>query len=304
MLAMAVSGSTVETYGAFDIHYYDVGEVWDGITNAQVWSATQKADVRAAIDEWDRVINNEPARQIQMHIFWEDFSGNILGGSSSHLLTGTDGAGEQTIWTGSELVWRENLDYGDSWDTYIRYDVDAAGNAWNFGEDTTGDDEFDFRTVITHEIGHSLGWIHSYSATTDTFGYGGYGLTTFESFFVDADGNAPLNGGAGTPDNFDEEGMVFFNGYNATNLYGGLVPIYSPDEYLSGSSLSHLDTGTFPDATMSHAIDLGDSRRTLSDLEIAMMADMGWDVIPEPSTVVVMLLFGSGLLGIRRFFAV
>lgn len=303
--AVCVRAATVESYGAFNIHYYDAGEVWNGITNAQAWSATQQADIRSAIDEWDRVVNNTPVRQVNMHVFWDSFSGTILGGSSSYLLAGTDGGGQQTIWTGSELAWREGYDAGNAWDTYIRYDVDAAGLAWNFGTAAPAAAEIDFRSVITHEIGHSLGWLGSYDPAFDDFGLGGNGLTTYERFLVDSAGNKPLNGGTGTPGDFNElDNPVYFDGFNATNLYGGLVPIYAPDPYEAGSSLSHLDTGTFPDAMMSHAISIGDTRRTLSDLEIAMMADMGWDVIPEPASMVVFVLGAAGFFGVRRFFLV
>jgi len=305
LAAVSARAATVESYGAFDIYYYGVGEVWNGITNAQVWSATQQADLHSAIDEWDRVILNTSARQLRMHVFWGSFSGTTLGDSSSYLLAGTDGSGNKTIWTGSELAWRESYDAGNAWDTYIRYDVDAAGLAWNFGSGAPAAGEIDFRSVVTHEIGHSLGWLGSYDSVADNFGLGDYGLTTYESFLVDSQGNKPLNGGTGTPDNFNElDNPVYFDGFSATNLYGGLVPIYAPDPYEAGSSLSHLDTGTFPDATMSHAISIGDTRRTLSGLEIAMMDDMGWDVIPEPASLLCMALAAGGFLGIRRTFLV
>ena len=107
---------------------------------------------------------------------------------------------------------------------------------------------------------------------------------------------------SGTPDNFNELGPVYWNGYNATNLYGGLVPIYAPTNYLPGSSLSHLDEATFGTTLMTPRAELGGVTRSVSDLEIAMMKDMGWDVIPEPATVFVLLFSGTGILAIRRIF--
>jgi hypothetical protein len=309
ILALGVVGAqatTIETHGAFDVYYYDVDEVWaeKGITNVQAWTATQKSDINSAIDEWDRVIENAPARQIKMHVFWSSFDGTILGGSSSALFSGTSN-GEQTIFTGSERAWRENNSSATTWDTYIRYDTDAGGLAWNFGSDAPAANTIDFRSVITHEIGHSLGWMSSYSTTTDKFGLGGYGLATYDKFLVDSAGNKPLNDGTGTPGDFNQlDNPVYFDGAAATNLYGGLVPIYAPDPYEQGSSLSHLDTGTFPDAVMSHLIAVGNERRTLSNLEISMMDDMGWQVIPEPASLIMITLTVSGFYGIRRFFLI
>jgi hypothetical protein len=293
-----ITAAIVESYGAFDIHYYGVGEVWatGGITNQVAWADTEKGDLHAAIDEWNRVIKNVNSRQIQLHVFWDEMAPNTLGGSSSALWG--DGS---AIWTGSEAAWRDGDTSVSTWDTYIIYNKNFS---WNFGSGLPGLFDYDFRSVVTHELGHSLGWLGSYrSSPYDNFGYGGYGLTAFESFLVDSTGNSPFNGTSGTPENFNEtDNPVYFNGANAMAVYGDLVPIYAPTNYTPGSSLSHLDTATFPDYTMAHAIANGTTKRTLSDLEIAMMADMGWDVIPEPSPVVMSALICLTALWIRRRF--
>jgi hypothetical protein len=297
LLSATSVAETIESYGPFDIHYYGVGEVWAtaGITNQVAWANTEKGDLHSAIDEWNRVINNVNSRQIQLHVFWDEMAPNILGGSSSALW-----ANYNKIWTGSEAAWRDGNTTATTWDTYIIYNKNFS---WNFGASLPGFFEYDFRSVVLHELGHSLGWLGSYDPDYDDFGYGGYGLTTFESFLVDSMGNSPFNGTSGTPENFNEtDSPVYFNGTNATTLYGGLVPIYAPTNYTPGSSLSHLDTETFPDYTMAHAIANGATKRTLSDLEIAMMSDMGWDVIPEPSPMIMISLVCCVAFWIRRRF--
>ena len=46
-------------------------------------------------------------------------------------------------------------------ETHGAFDIhycDAAGMGWNFGSAAPAANEIDFRSVITHEIGHSLGF--------------------------------------------------------------------------------------------------------------------------------------------------
>lgn len=298
LLAAAATAVVVESYGPFDIHYYGAGEVWNvgGVTNKSEWVDTQKADLRSAIDEWNRVIKNVNGRQIKLHVFWDEMSAGTLGGSASALW-----ANYNRIWTGSEAAWRDgNTSSSVTWDTYVVYN---SNYSWNFGSGAPGFSSYDFRSVALHEIGHSLGWVTSYDPDYDDFGYGGYGLTAFESFLVDGSGNSPFNGTAGAPGNFNElDNPVYFSGAKAAAIYGGPVPIYAPENYSPGSSLSHLDTTTFSDYTMSHAIANGAMKRTLSDLEIAMMSDMGWDVIPEPSPVMLVTFVCTAAFWIRRRF--
>jgi hypothetical protein len=98
-------------------------------------------------------------------------------------------------------------------------------------------------------------------------------------------------GTTGTPGNFNEtDNPVYFDGAAAKAANGGSdVAIYAPTTYSSGSSLSHLDESTFPNALMSPSIGLGQEIRQPTSLEWAMMTDMGWQIVPEPGTVGMLL---------------
>jgi hypothetical protein len=48
---------------------------------------------------------------------------------------------------------------------------------------------------------------------------------------------------------------------------------------------------------MYYAVGAGDVRRTYSAVEKGILADIGWSVVPEPGTG---LLIGLGLLGLSR----
>lgn len=292
----------MRTQGAFNITFYNSGETdGGGYTGSQNWTAQQMDDVAASAATWTSRIGNIPSRQVDMHVFWNSFSGNTLGGSSSPLV-----GDYATAWSLPEYVWRAGGDFtrpaGYYADTTIVYDADAAGFGWNFGTGKPGALQVDFRSVITHEIGHSLGFGGAYDSATDTWWFGG--VTAWDANLRDSAGNQPAPDSTGTPGDFNQlDNPVYFVGANAVAANGGNpVPIYAPPTFSDGSSLSHLDEATYPNSLMSPFIGLGETVREPSSIEWAMMSDMGWNIvpIPEPSTIVALLgLAGAGFVGYR-----
>ncbi|HUT91626.1 MAG TPA: PEP-CTERM sorting domain-containing protein [Thermoguttaceae bacterium] len=319
-VATPANAAITQSYGPFDVTFYGSGEGvnygtgWDfSGAGDQDWTAQQMSDIGAAVDAWDKWIGNEAGRQVNMHVYWYDWTGSTLGGSYSP--QGGDGT---TAWVYGEHVWRDGVNYTGGFtvfDTVIL--LDSTGTVWNFGSGVPSSSAYDFRSVMTHEIGHSVGFWPTYDGDYDDWGwvYGtssspgegvGYrGLTEWDKNLVEKTAgaeNRALSGGAGgTPGDFDETGDVFWDGANAVAYYGDLVPIYAPSTYSSGSSLSHLDEATFGTMLMTPAIGAGQYTRELSTLELAMMQDMKWNVVPEPGSVIVFGgLFGSFLVWHRR----
>jgi hypothetical protein len=305
--SLCTSTPLIQTYGAFEVTFYNTGDTNGKYTGESDWTNEHIADVKASINEWQSCIANTPGRSIKLHLFWNQLNvagGKSLGGSINQRMQ-ADGQ----LWNSTEYVWKTGQDvavnsYG--YDTAVRLDTTAAGTSWNFGSDAPTSGEVDFRSVFTHELGHSLGWDISYDRYYDDWGWmytsgsaGNYfGLTAWEKNLIDSAGNKPANGTTGTPGNFNQlDNPVYFDGANAVALYGGLVPIYAPATYSLASSLIHLDEMTFSSSLMSASIGLGQTARTISELEWAMMKDMGWTVIPEPASVLLML---SALSFIRR----
>jgi hypothetical protein len=126
-------------------------------------------------------------------------------------------------------------------------------------------------------------------------------LTEFSKFFRDDAGNKPLAGGYGTPGNFNQlDNPVWFVGPNAMAANGGNpVAVYAPATYSAGSSLSHVDEATYPLDLMSPSIALGQSARTPSQRDVAILKDIGWNIVPEPSTFAMLAVAGFALVLVR-----
>lgn len=214
---------------------------------------------------------------------------------------------------------------GDQTATQGQMRVDFGYN-WHVGTSAPGNSAFDFRTVLLHEISHSLGFasvIDEVSGeglnVTQNGNFFGETFSTFDSFLVDGS-NTPLIttgpidfDGTTFTDGADADNVIdvftgddlYFNGPNAVAEYGGPVPLYAPSVYNPGSSVSHFDTTdpTLANDPMLHAIAPGVANREYTDLDIAVLEDLGYTIVsavPEPSSSALLGTAALAMLGMRR----
>ncbi|MCX2935242.1 Ig-like domain-containing protein [Mycobacterium pinniadriaticum] len=177
---------------------------------------------------------------------------------------------------------------------------------WNFGYpwalgDSVGSSQYDFQSTAMHELLHTFGFI----SVVDSAGKNtGTNWTTYDSFIVNSAGTSAFNG-----DNWKTafnsnltggNGGLYFGGANAVAAYGGPVPLYTPNPWESGSSMSHLNDKVFTGSMtqlMNAASDTGLGVRTLSAIEIGIMQDLGYTMVSQSSGAAVLFL---GWMLVRR----
>ena len=145
----------------------------------------------------------------------------------------------------------------------------------------------DMATIMAHEIGHMLGMAASYLDSQSIWGRFARGqrhLQEYDTFLRDQHGNAPT---PGTGSAFDVTGDVTFVGQNAVDALGQPIPIYAPDPFQQGSSLSHPHLPA-QRALMHYASTVGQSMHGLYDYERGMFQDLQW-IFNEPAQLHVML---------------
>ncbi len=192
------------------------------------------------------------------------------------------------------------------------------GNAFTWYTGTDGNTpagQYDLVSIALHEIGHQMGFFDTYNETYNDWGYvPNYGSTEpaislWDKLLRDQNGNVPKPYDVEDPTSVDVTGSIYFTGPQARAANGGLdVPIYAPDPYQPGSSLSHLDEQLpYSDFLMSYSMGSGQSVHNLSAVERGMLEDLGWNItaIPEPGTFLLFslggfFLFGLGGLALRR----
>jgi len=160
---------------------------------------------------------------------------------------------------------------------------------WDWSTTTTayGASEFrvvNFYTTLIHEIGHGLG----FDPRINQDGTGAYisnepsGFGTFQTLGVGTNStNYLVNMTEDERSNSIKSDNIYFNGPNATNLYGGPGKIFSPTNYLPGSSMSHLDYSVDTNRRLLMYPSSGPYKLEnimYSPLELGIFEDMGYSL--------------------------
>lgn len=170
------------------------------------------------------------------------------------------------------------------------------GNPWAYGS-TVGRSQYDFTSTAMHELMHSFGFLsYTYAAGDNT----GREWTIFDQYMVTADGTKVISDAYRWRTAYDTNltggnGGLYFGGPNAVAAYGGYVPLYTPDPWEEGSSVSHLDDYTFTGSStqlMNAVTDTGLGIRVLSPVELGILTDLGYSVTDAPIVAFVFVGFG------------
>ena len=173
-------------------------------------------------------------------------------------------------------------------------DIESSFNStepnWYFGTDSNpAANQFDFVTVVLHELFHGLGFIDSFdidaNPTQGIFGVGPDQIpVVYDIFLVDGSGNflvedfpnpSPALLAAMTGND------LFFAGPDATSANGGTPPrVFAPAEFQFGSSIAHWDDDTFPsgnpNALMTPFVGSGEANHDPGPNAIGLLRDLGY----------------------------
>ena len=208
-----------------------------------------------------------------------NFFGYTPGVIHKKILTGIDD-------NGASLDGEVNVNFGYGWDL----------------DDEVSSALFDFKATIIHEMLHTLGFLSGiYEDGSDAFGSpsGDPGVwEIFDDFLSDKNGTALINDSTFALDGTawrtlsvggaSPGGGLFFNGPKAAAANGGQpVGLYTPTPWEEGSSGSHLDDDNpaLAGSLMLAATDTGRYRRSLTDVERAILEDLGFTLHPLPALV-------------------
>ncbi|MBX9922342.1 MAG: hypothetical protein K2Y33_21315 [Mycolicibacterium frederiksbergense] len=270
--------------------------VFNYTTGSQYWSPEARSALqRAATNLMGQFIVSTPV-VVTYDITGENSSGTNTLASVDSPLTGS-GAGFFPTVVQHKLLTGVDAN-GVAPDGEINWNFSYP---WAFGDFVSGQ-QYDFTTVAMHELLHSFGFMSYVQPST----------TATQRAWTLYDGFLQNSGGAdliGADFRFDPTlvaaltgagGGVFFGGAGAVDAYGTLVPVYAPSSWVAGSSISHLDGTVFtgPDRQlMNPQVPAGPGLRTLSDVERAIMQDLGYTLAPMDATSTLALV---GFVFLRR----
>ena len=239
-----------------------------------------KQDVQSAIDIWS--VNFSSTVPISIEATWgRSTSWGILGSARpGNFFSSFPGAPDPSLWYTSALanaIAGKDLDKSNP---EMIIEVNSGG-AWNSrGDGLPRSNEYDLTSVFLHEIAHGLGFIsnESYETLLDIASLDQ--PTPFDAFAQSADGRRLAD--LPTPSAELAKTLtssLVWSGPAGIKANGGVKPkLYTPLQYQSGSSTSHLDEQTFSkagrDSLMTPNLDPGEIFTEPGPLLLAMLEDM------------------------------
>ena len=255
-----------------------------------------KAAFNAAASVWANLVKSSVP--ITIEACWASLSGSTLG------------------YSGGSTLHRNfpNVPFGNTWyssslaNSFAGYDLNPSNVdmhitynqnfTWYLGTDgSTPAGQYDFMSVVLHEICHGLNFSGSmqYSGGQVGWGYGTGSPSIYDTFMKDGSGNSLINTGV-YPNPSTSLGTaltsnsIWFYGGNAMAANGGSpVKIYAPSTWLDGSSYSHLDYTTFSGTVnklMVYAISSGVSIHDPGPVTTGLLKDLGWSGSPGQATLI------------------
>jgi len=160
---------------------------------------------------------------------------------------------------------------------------------WYFGTDgNPGSGQWDFVSVVLHELGHGLGSLGGSSVNgsgVGTFGFSGTPVIWDQFTETTAAEDLSTLSGSALGDALTSNG-VYWDGTNGQEGLNGTRPrIYAPGTWNSGSSYSHLNESTYgagnANSLMTPFIGSAEAIHDPGPAMIGMFQDMGWEIFPE-----------------------
>lgn len=258
-----------------------------------------------AVDIWSRVLNLSVPVVIDA-----DFSAlgpNVLGAAGPTFIN-RDGAGYPLAGHWYPIALSNQFDgtdvlvpfFGPN-TAHIGASFSSEFDNWYYGLDgCPAADEFDFVTVVLHEIGHGLGFTTGRDVfnipglpSIGCFGQGGFPFaydsflenSAFPGFNLSAFAAAVGTGCFIGLGDFYTNDMLFFNGPETVACIGGPAKLYAPATFAGGSSTAHFDEATYPGVNdlgglMTPFIGRGEATHD-PGCTLALLRDLGYDAAQD-----------------------
>lgn len=248
-----------------------------------------QAAFQYAVNIWASLLTS--AVPIRVTANWTALPPNVLGSAgASALYRDFPNAPQAGTWYAVAVAEKlAGADLNPTTSADINANFSSAIPNWYFGTDgNTPSGQFDFVTIVLHELGHGLSFFGSMTVSS---GQGSWGGGTAFPYIYDryAENNSAQallnttlfpNPSVALATQL-QSNNIFFNGPQAVAANGGIRPrLYAPGSWIQGSSYSHLDEATYPagnqHSLMTPEIGTAEAIHTPGPITLGMFRDMGW----------------------------
>ncbi|MEO9869391.1 T9SS type A sorting domain-containing protein [Ekhidna sp.] len=244
-----------------------------------------------AVDIWAQTITSDVPIRVTAN--WSQLGPGVLGSASAtSTVSNFENAPEKDTrypLALAEKLARKQLNFESQSEVSANFNSQID---WYFGIDANPpSDQYDLVSVVLHEIGHGLGFSASFGANAQiaAWGLGNTGQPNtpiiYDLYLVDRLGNQLIDEDVYANNSAELLAAVTNNSVSygsslAEDVYGTFPPIFAPNPWNGGSSISHLDESVFPagneNSLMSPQFGLGEAIHLPGEVTKAIFSQLGW----------------------------
>ncbi len=250
------------------------------------WDPDAQAAFAYAVDIWESLIVSDVTMEI--NACWSPLGTNVLGSAgATNISRNFDGAPVASAWYPIALSNALTESDQNGTNAEIVANFSSQFTNWYFGTDgSPAWNEYDFVSVVLHEIGHGLGFAGSMAVDDETGqGYFGYISAPFAYDIYAENGTndnliSTYSSGSVQLGSQLTSGDIYYDGPSVRSVNGSPAELYAPATWAQGSSYSHWNT-TFDGtehALMTHSISNGEAIHDPGLLTMALLKDIGWPI--------------------------
>jgi hypothetical protein len=247
-----------------------------------------QASFQRAVDIWSELLNSNA--KINVIALWQELGPNVLGSAGpGTYYRNFSGAAKANTWYPIALAEKmagEGLNSPDDFDIVARFSSDRN---WYYG--TTGTPavgQFDFTSVVLHELCHGLGFVGSMGVdgTQGSYGLGTSTPVIFDTFIQNEKAQNVVdtvlfkNPSTALRNELISENLFFNAPKTVAKNNNEKIKLYAPTIFDSGSSVFHLDDRKYPAGTvnslMTPTAGIREINYEVGPLALGMFAEMGW----------------------------
>lgn len=237
--------------------------------------------VQYAINIWSRNFSSKVP--INVEASWEPSKNSQILGSAraGYYFNSFPGSPDDDLWYPSALANRLAQRDLDPKQSEILLNINSSAQDWYLGTDgKPPTNRYDLASVVLHEIAHGLGFMSNAQYDRDSKTAFITQPTPFDAYVQLPDGKTIMNFCSKSSDLGQAmiNQLSWFGEFAITANKGTKPKLYTPNPFVEGSSIAHLDETTFdkhdPNTVMTPNMDTGEVFNAPGPIILAMIEDM------------------------------